>query len=240
MIVTACNIFDKAKDLLPHYFNHYAKMGVERFYFGIYGPPETHLWNEVREIGKGMDIQILPVQCNVGFDVGCDGDFKTKISKMVEGWVIPTDLDEFHTIEGYTSFPTLCQDCETEGAEYVWSKIWDRTTKDWSIPPSIDPVTSIWEQFPCTCHLTNKVVQGYCRKLCMVKAGMNIYGGHHRVYGPSKQFSKEAVTYHFKWFGQLLEREKRKLEIYTKFDFKWRGENERLIKHLEEHGGKLI
>jgi len=235
MIVTACNIFDKAKDLLPHYFNHYSNMGINKFFFGIYGEENSHLWDEVRKFGSGLDISIYKMESIDGF-VTKDAEFKTKIGKSFDGWIIPTDLDEFHTVQGYATFQQLQQKCEEENVDYISSTFVDHIRQDNTIPRNIEENISIWKQFPKTALITQNILEGCCKKICMVKSGIELFAGHHILNPNYKKLSIEAETHHFKWWGNLKEREQKKLNIYTKYGLLWKTENEKLINYLNISG----
>ena len=235
MIAAACNMFYTTKDLLPHYFKHYSNLEVDKFYFGIYGPENSPLWDEVRDYGKGLNITISKMYDDV-FNPDCDTIFKIKIGQSINGWIVPTDPDELHTIEGYTSFQKLREDCEAEGADNVWGKIIDRITADGSIPLNIDPNQSIWEQFPRRCNLTETLVHACDVKISMFKSGLTLCTGHHVMTSPNpKGFSKASETHHFKWWGKLKEKEKTKLEALTQWNFPYTHENKRILEYLDSH-----
>lgn len=251
MIVTACNIFGRAKDLLPHYFKHYSGLGIDRFYFGVHGEENSHIWEELRYFGKGLDVRISKMPTDKPFDCGLDAEFKTQIGNSIDGWIVPTDLDEFHTVDGYSDFHQLAKDCESENADYVFSHFLDRIAADGSIPLTIDPAISIWEQFPRMEHISATILgeRVNTNKLCLSKAGIPFRIGHHHAglentEAMYKQFSKVGVTHHFKWFGELKKRELDKLAANTPYKFyfsnDWTLEHMRLINYVESHGGKLI
>jgi hypothetical protein len=244
MIVTACGIYSRAKDLLPHYYKHYASMGVDRFYFGIYGDKNSHLWEEVKEFGHGKDIVVFQASEDSILEMEVERKIQDQVRSMLHetDWFVPTDLDELHAIEGYSSFQQLQKDCESENADYVWAATCDRITADGTVPPSIDPSISIWEQFPRNCNLTSHVVWGCFTKIMMARSVVTIYAGHHEAYptGKYKEFSKRGITYHFKWFGDLRGREVAKVNDFAQRNYQWIDENKRVIEFLDSHGGKLL
>ena len=242
MIVTSCVIYERAKDLLPHYYKHYANLGVDKFCFGIFGDEKCHLWQEVKEFGEGLDVEISQIGNEYPFDMFLEGDFITRIrdSMKTTDWLVPTDLDEFHVVEGYNTFQQLQKDCEDEKADYVWSVTFDRVRADGAIPPSIDSSVPIWEQFPQMCRLTDTIAKAYCRKLCMVRQNILVSGGHHMVDKGYKKFSKEGITHHFKWFGDLHSRETTKVKNFETQNYKWIDENRRVIHFLETCNGNLL
>ena len=235
MIAVICNLINTpVNDLLPHYFKHYSNLGINKFYFGIYGPKNSSLWDEVRDYGKGLDVSLIKMECATEFNPMTDADFKNQIGQSINGWIIPTDGDEFHMIEGYDSFQKLREDCEAEGANFVWRSIVDRITADGSIPLNIDPNRSIWEQFPNKCHITRTIADACGIKTSMFKSGLTICTGHHIVTNTNKkEFSKGGETHHFKWWGKLKEKEQKKVEIVKQLDYPYIEENKRVIKHLE-------
>lgn len=236
-----CHIYKSVKDLLPHFYKHYHKWGVNRFCFGVYGGSNNPVWDEILALGQGLNIERFH-SGNTELNVDLEGDFKNQIRTGLkkDDWLIPTDLDEFHTVEGYTTFQEVQKDCEAEGAEYVPSSLFDRIKPDGSIPLSIDSNLDIWEQFPMTCRISDTIAKAYCRKLCMVQPHVVIAGGHHDVKAQYKKFSKMAVTYHFKWFGNLYQKEMEKFNLYTAQKRKFTNEQHLVLEFLRANNGKLL
>lgn len=240
-MIVICHIYESVTDLLPHFLKHYSSWGATKFYFGVYRGESNPVWNEIKEIGRGIDIELYHAGDKT-LDCAIEGDFKNYIMSKLkkDEWIIPTDLDEFHTIDGFTSFQQLQDACELENADYVWSKFVDHIRPDGEIPMHIDPDISIWEQFPKKCNISHTIAKAYCRKLCMVKQSIPLKGGHHEVDPGHTAFSKEANTHHFKWFGPLYDKEMEKLITYCKQKRPWLAEQARLLEFLNQHDGNLL
>jgi hypothetical protein len=241
MITVIGNIYKNVKNLLPHFLNHYSDWGVDKFCFGVYNGKLNPVWNEILDIGKGLNIELFK-SGDEELNINIEEQFKNQIRLTLQpnDWFIPIDLDEFHTVEGYTNFQQLQQECESENAIYILSHLCDRITENGIIPMEINPNISIWEQFPKSCNITETIVQAWTQKICMAKQSVYISGGHHRVDDTCKQFSKQAITYHFKWFGPLYEKEQEKLFTYTNQKRPWVSEQLKLLEFLNEHNGRLL
>jgi hypothetical protein len=252
MIATICCISDRPDDLLPHYFQHYANMEIDRFYFGLYGEENGKLWDIVRHYGRGLDLQLYKISTALFFDSPMECNFKNQIIKDIHqqnqnNWYVPTDLDEFVTVDGYSTFPQLSNACISENADFVASELLDRITTDGTLPSNILSDKTIWDQFPRTGKITTDILGNnvYISKVALAKSSIPIrnghhYPGYHGTEGSYKPFSMRGNTHHFKWFGALSSRELLKYDSAVASKFVWAWENSKLSEHIEAHGGKLF
>ena len=242
-MLVICHIYHTVENLLPHFYKHYSERGIDRFCFGVYDGKKNPVWNTIEKMGKGLNVE-LHHYGDGGIDAAIEGNFKEKIRNTLapNEWFIPADLDEFHTVDGYNTFQQLQEDCEAEDADHVMSRFCDHTTEDGSLLPKLDPNVPIWNQMSRTCNLSEQVLKACCTKFCMVKQNVRVEGGHHGIVDKDhhKRFSKWGVTHHFKWFGNLYEREKHKLSVHIQKGCVWRAEHIRLLAYLNAHGGKLL
>ncbi len=240
MICVIVNIYKDCKDLLPHFYKHYSSLGVDRFYVGIYGA-NTH-WEWIKKISNDYDVIMIKTGDNE-FDDNIDQDFINNTQKSLnkDDWYIPADLDEFHVFPGYSSFSDVIKDCKQTNSDYAITKFADHITSDGTIPSSIDPNISIWEQFPIsTRKISIRLVKTFFIKVALAKQDVKILRGHHMVENKQwKQFDEIGKTHHFKWFGNLRERETNKLLIRIYKNETYLCEPARILEHLNLHNNKI-
>ena len=51
---------------------------------------------------------------------------------------------------------------------------------------------------------------------------------------------KRTVTYHFKWFGNIMTKEREKIEARIKNGYFFFTEGQKLLEHIGKHGGRLF
>jgi hypothetical protein len=243
-MVVICNIYKSVNDLLPHFLDHYFSYGVSQFSFGIHGGQSNPVWNEIHTR--------LPISISLfkSYDGDIDGRREGEGLNMLRinapsPWVIPADLDEFH-IPPFLNFKRLIEECEKEHADYVSSTLIDRISEDGTIPPSIssDPIN---KQFPQHVDITGKILGASKVKICLSRQKFPINNGHHYLGEGSQSgiegtnpFSSEAVTNHYKWFGDLYAKELEKFKSYKSKGLSYHSENQKLMEYLTKHGGKLL
>jgi hypothetical protein len=244
MVIVICSIYGDVENLLPHFLKHYRNWGVDKFAFSVYRGPANPSWNRIQSIGANYPIDLY-ARGGEQLDVGLEGNFKNEIRQTLgpDDWYVPTDLDEFHRVPPWLkNVNDLLKVMNEEGADYVQSGFVDCIRPDGTVPMTIDPNISIWEQFPHRCHISDDIVKAWCEKVAIAKSKVDIFGGHHEPIGPSryKKFHKRGHTFHFKWFGPLYEKEKEKYKTYTAQGRKWVGEQKNLLDWLDTHDGKLL
>lgn len=228
-------------------------MGVNRFYFGIYGPENNDIWRSVQRYASDLDVRLTKLNTTHFFDSVVEWAYKTEISAQLHhplyknSWYVPVDLDEFHTMEGYNSFQHLAEDVLAENADYANAWMFDRIASDGSIPATIRPDISIWEQFPHAEQLCVKILEGKScmSKVILAKTPIPVRLGHHFPGSVGtedlyKKFSTDGITHHFKWFGNAASRERFKYDANNVYNYEWTWEHLRLIEHIEAHGGKMF
>lgn len=240
MIVYVTSITEFPKNLLSHILTYYTARGVDKFIFGVYsGNPNT--WKELEEAAKTYPIEIH--EASGVWSTGEDSNFKNQIRMKLSpaDWIIPADTDEFHTHPDYDTFPLLADAMEEEKADYTITWLIDRITEDGTIPSELLPIIPLTEQFPRTKLISKEIMKCYTGKTIMLRPRLEIYPGHHFLppYKRYKAFSKNALTHHFKWYGNIREKEEVKIALYKSFDLPWYQEQLRLFEHLDKNEGRL-
>lgn len=247
-IVVICSIHTNI-ELLPHFIHHYKSVGVTKFILGIWRGENNPVWNQILKydddtihLVKSYDDELSePLETRFA-----DETRQTYLNQ--DDWYVPTDLDEFHVWPNHKNVQLLIEDLNKSNSDFVWGKMIDRITNDGSIPLHITEVPSIWDQFPKNCELSSKMLLACNKKVSLAKQKLKIIAGHHYIedadsegFSPtSNKFQTNSVTYHFKWFGNLLEKEEKKMIHYKSLGFNYYTENERLIDIINENGGKIV
>jgi len=246
--VVICSIHTNI-ELLPHFINHYESLGVTKFILGIWQGQHNPIWNQILKYNNNK-IQLIK-----SYDEPLSEPLETQFADKIRliylnsgDWYIPTDLDEFHVFPGYENISVLIDDLNKSNSDFVWGKMVDRLTTDGSIPQHITPTPSIWKQFPRGCRLSLPILKACDRKVSLAKQKLKILAGHHYINGSDSEgwtnqankFTVNSITYHFKWFGNLLEKEETKMSHYKSLGFDYYTENERLIKIIKENNGKIV
>lgn len=247
-IVVICSIHTNI-ELLPHFISHYKSLGVTKFILGIWQGDRNPIWKEINEYNDDT------IHLVKSYDNQLNEPEDTKFAESVRrnyltenDWYIPTDLDEFHVFPDYKNVKLLIEDLHKTNSDFVWGKMIDRFTEDGSIPLHITQTPSIWEQFPKGHVFSLPILSACDRKVSLAKQKFEILGGHHYIEGSdsegftdkAKKFDKNSITYHFKWFGNLLEKEEKKMIHYKSLGFSYYTENEKLINIIKQNNGKII
>ena len=225
---------------MPHFYKHYHELGVVRFAFGISGGKHNPSWDGVQDYNTHGAKVFLTETYTGSLNEKLEGVFINQTRLRFNEWYIPTDLDEFHYIKGFESFEKIKEQCTREGALFAETLFEDRITEDGHIPPNILPDISIFDQFPRNGRITELITHGCCNKICLASPSTPLTDGHHQTQSKYLPFSQLGTTYHFKWFGNLIEREKEKLAARIKNGYPFFTESKLLLEHLTNHEGKLI
>ena len=243
MIVLVGNIWKLEKNFLPHFLNHYRTWGVDKFFLEIYGGERNPAWEEIKRTGNGNYIKLCEAK-DEEWSIDTDHAFKNRIRALInpEDWLIPVDIDEFHTVPGYNNFKEVQKDCEAVQAECVFSNLIDRIAENGDVTQELLPDIPVLEQFPVEKNVLKDITKGYGKKVCFQKPNVYINIGHHDVnlWKTYKVFDKVGKSYHIKWFGKTFyDRENAKADLLKKQNKPWINENIRLFNYLKSTDGKL-
>lgn len=240
MACVICVIDNNHEQLLPHFLRHYTERGVRRFILGVRRGSDNPAWQYIQSLNNPnivLEKTELPPHAINGI---VDSKFINDIKTREADWYIPADLDEFHAVADLT-FPQLEQVCAQDGADYVASTMRDCVAANGDIPARILAEPDIFEQFPIVSDITAAVMGGCVKKVCFAHPNVDVGPGHHFVLDKSKKpLTSPGLTFHFKWFGDLLIRERQKYEARTHQNSEWHKQQQRLFEHLDANNGKLL
>lgn len=246
-MIVICNIYKSVGDLLPHFYIHYLSYGVTKFLFGLHSGTDNPVYQQIHDLAPpGTNVEI--VESYRGQICGKkEGESLNNLRRRAQSdWVIPADLDEFHVPYSFDSFALLKDYCEERKFDCVLSALYDMISPDGSIPPSILPDIPIAVQFPLHVGITATVIKGMNQKVLSSRQSLSLSDGHHNV-GLGRIFDETSrrapqlgKTLHYKWFGNLWEKEEEKYRSYKELGYDYSEENLRLLDHLRSHNGKLL
>lgn len=243
MIVYVTGVQSLPKHFLGNVLAHYTAQGIDKFVFFVYGGRDnTKTWNELENECEFHNVELYEEHRH--WNVALDSELKNELRKKLSptDWIVPADFDEFHFHPDFDTFKLLAEAMDKEEAMYVSTLLIDRITEDGSIPMELFPSIPLVEQFPRSKPISKEVMGCYTKKVCMSKASLPILPGHHVMFylhDKHKAFSNPAQTYHFKWFGNLREKEQIKIDMYKAQNAPWFKEQVKLFEYLDNNGGKL-
>ncbi len=233
-LIYVASIYHLPKYFLNHILNHYTIQGVDKFVFAVNC---KNAWNELYNASNNYNIELHKE--TKSWWVNNDSDFKNKIRKTLNNtdWIIPADLDEFHFHQDFKSLKNLANNIKDYDG--IYSTLVDKITIDGTIPSELLPNVPLSIQFPKTSFIGKNIMTHSSNKILMCRPHIPIYGGHHYISNNYKIFSPNGTTFHYKWFGNVLERQKERMNEHLKQKSGWHIETQKLLNYLEETNGRL-
>jgi tetratricopeptide (TPR) repeat protein len=225
-------------ELLPHWLEHYTRLGVDEILLGIFDDLAADAMVEIencaarwkfRRFAQHWGGQTEPETYSQR-ETGC-----RRAGARPGTWILHTDLDEFH------QYPAPLKEVTAESArrhiKAVCGRFVDRVAADGSLPP-IRPHPSLWEQFPVGCNLTEGILKGLGEKVMMARFSVFVESGHH--VAPLERADPALIgrVAHFKWHSGLLERMRWGLR-QENASVEWKVDTRRFLAWLESNGGKI-
>lgn len=235
-------------DLLPHWLDHYSRLGADRILLGVF--------DDVSIDGRG---QIEHCALRWKFETFRQRWINTTEQEQQEQqrdacrafggkddtWIVYADLDEFH------EFPApprqIIAAAEERGVQAIYGWLLDRVAADGSFPPippfedSASP--SLWDAFPVGCHLSGKLLRASAHKVMMARLSVPIMIGHHDArncvpYPIPLGRLEQYIVHHFKWHRDAVARLKWGL-TQANCNSAWQRESRRFLEWINSNGGRI-
>jgi hypothetical protein len=230
-----CNVYhfsNREKQLLPHFIRHYVnKLNLNILILTDYKNTELKNYCDQNQV----DCEYF----NFSYDEVCglqDSDRINKTKNKRGNWYIPVDLDEFIDFYSTEHVLQMIESCIKTNKKYVAGKLLDRFVTKNSIKDSIDLDSPLSNQFPHSEYFTKNVMGGCINKICLCSPELSIGAGHHNVLHQHniiyKNTNYNPMVNHFKWFENILELEKRKMQLRKNKKSRYNKEQENLLKHF--------
>ncbi|HWT79272.1 MAG TPA: hypothetical protein VN648_10775, partial [Candidatus Methylomirabilis sp.] len=204
--------------LLPHFLEHYTRLGVERIFMVVRTPVRDSCFFRALEAAAARPATVKWVSCTRFCDPEKAAVEETSLQEGGVGpddYVMHVDLDEFH------EYPAPLQDVigplRTHRAPAVRGRLVDRVAESGELAP-IRPEPDLGSQFPIGCNLTGMVLRGWTQKIMICRARARLRGGvNHDALNtsydrPPVGSDDEYIVHHFKWTEGVTSRLQSRLD----------------------------
>jgi hypothetical protein len=241
-VIVATEIWDTF-ELLPHFLDHYKRLGCARVLIAVAGANKGIL-STVEEIAERAQIE-TKIQW---FDSAYyDNDMNQTLPKAMldqenlnpNDWVIYADLDEFQ--EYPASLHDVVEESIRQNIQAISSEWLDRVTRNGRLPP-IQMTPTIGEQFPIGCRLSSRRLRSFSSKILMCRWKCNMgCAGHHQLPGyPADKWpigtKAQYIVHHFKWNSGVLARLARRLDPQANVNVSYAAECQQFLELYAESG----
>lgn len=223
--------------LIYHFFDFYRRHGVDDFYIILHSNRnDQHSIDRVRNILKRYDIKEKFTWTGEYHSPRVYDYMLDAIKSMNNsGWMLLTDIDEFHNFPEQAA--KFLEDCDNRGVNCVKGHTLDKLAPKGDLKPIMKNIP-IDRQFPFTSPITKELVKGCTDKIAALKQPLIPGIGHHHIIKKkwrAKYHDTTIDTHHFKWDSLVLERMKKRYETYLEIGIDWFEESERVCRYLETH-----
>ncbi len=204
--------------LLPHFLDHYTRLGVDRILVVVRTRDRDDLFSRAVAQARSYPAEVSWFPS----DYFADSD-KADVEAMVlsdngvepDDYVMHLDLDEFH--EYPAPLATIVAEMNRHDDWALRGWLVDRIAEGGRLAP-IRPAPSIGEQFPIASHLTDRLLCGWTQKIMLCRGRVELHGGvnhdtcnahYDRVPIGSPG---DYIVHHFKWTEGVDSRLQARLE----------------------------
>jgi hypothetical protein len=223
--------------ILPHALRHYQALGVRSFFVVVHVPePDPAFVARVSALAASCGAAIDSVEIGADFCECKDRAFTRIMQARPDDWFLPIDCDELHAWPD--GLAAAIDHCERRGYEFVRGCLVDRCSEDGKLTP-IDPVASIWDQYPLGGIFTYQMARGDPRKVVLAKGRVPFRTcGHHDVRSGVGCPVLELLVpvHHFKWVDTLLPMMEHRRDLFQRLNRAHWVESDRVLHHIATHG----
>jgi tetratricopeptide repeat protein len=229
-------------ELLPHWLEHYTKLGADELLVGVFEDVGQSVHAELDRLRQRWRFRTFPQYWGSAVEAEHYSQRQTGLrlaGALPETWILHTDLDE---LQVYPAPPRqVADEAGRKGIKVIGGLLCDRVAADGALP-MVTPVPSIWEQFPVDCGMTRQITRGKREKVMMARFSVQVSVGHHVAFNEwSAAPIGSAADYrvaHFKWHGDLIDRLRWGMARPNSSPI-WKGETKALIDWLDMNGGRI-
>lgn len=222
------NPLERDPKLLPHFLNHYSKLGVTEFIIAViyYQDNETEIVDYVRNYCKEYNASIFPLKKSI---IGSHKDdiekyLKSKHYVKPNEYIIYADIDEF--FEYPAPMSEIIDEMNKQNIWCICSNFNDRISSDGSLVDIVENI-NLGKQFVLGCTITNKILQGWTQKVILQRGRVVLQSAAHHdtKSGMLDRYpignKSQYFIHHFKWRSGLIEQIEHRLKnkysstIYT-------------------------
>jgi hypothetical protein len=229
--------------LLPHWLDHYTRLGVDEILLGVFDDLAGEAALEIEKCAARWKFRRFAQRWTSASEsqqysqrqAGC------RLAGARPGtWILHADLDELHEYPAPLRAVTAA--AAEKGTSVVSGHFVDRVAADGSLP-QVRAEPSLWEQFPISCNLTEAVLKGGTQKVMLSRYRVQVSVGHHEAIRepalpPPIGTAEEYRVAHFKWHGDLPARLRWGLSQQN-VGMRWKREAERFLAWIDAHNGRI-
>lgn len=229
--------------LLTAWVTHYRALGIEHFLLALHFPDHVTPKRRDQVQATCRDLGIISAAVSTGpWHEHTNPRLRDALRERAgTGWHLLADSDEFHTYPA--SLHEVIAEAEWSGTGTVGGLLLDRVTADGSLT-GWNPNEGLDAAYPLGGFLTHRLLHGDPRKIVLAHSNVPLASGNHRAEGHRPANQPPVVVHHFKWRDGARQDVQRRAERSA--DGTWqtasparRVEAQRLLEHLQRHGGRL-
>lgn len=249
-IFAITTIYGCGLDLLPHWLEHYTRLGVDQILLAIgFTPAQNFLKGDqcadnilprAIAIVRSYPVTVYPFcydEYHTIYMQDIRGRVKEYAGVRLDDWVLHADLDEFY--EFPVPLRELIREMEDKNDWAIHGHILDRVAADGSLAKVV-PDCNIGEQFPIGCRLTGRVFGANTRKIMLCRGRVRVNPGNHNTF--NARFGRcpigdqsQYIAHHFRWTDTLIPRLRSRL-LGNGIGKPYRAEIKRFFAYWEKHG----
>lgn len=239
------NPLNRDPKLLPHFLNHYNKIGVTKFVIAViyYDDKQTDIVDYVKTYCQNYDALIFPLKKNI---IGSHKDniekfLKTQYYVKNDEYIIYADIDEF--FEYPAPISEIISEMNKQNIWCIASHFNDRISSDGLL---IDIANNIdlGEQFPLGGTITKNILNTITQKVILQRGRVILKdAGHHDTkIGKLDKYpignESEYYVHHFKWNANLISQINHRLK--HNYSHHWyRSEQKRFMDYYISNNNKI-
>lgn len=249
-IFAITTIYECGLDLLPHWLEHYTRLGADQILLVIGFTPAQNFLKGNQYAGN-----ILPRAISIARRYPatvfpfCYDEYHTIYTQYIrervkeyagvrqDDWVLHADLDEFY--EFPVPLRELIREMEDKNDWALHGRILDRVAADGSLA-KVSPDRNIGEQFPIGCRLTGRVFGANTRKIMLCRGRVRVNAAHDNTFNARFQRcpigdQSQYIAHHFRWTDTLIPKLRSRL-LSNGVGKPYRAEIERFFAYWKKHG----
>jgi len=248
-IYAITTIYGEGLDLLPHWLEHYTRLGADALLVVVgFSREQDFLHGEYYtenilpkaiELCKKFPTRVYPFVFDEYYTMYTQyvrEHVKAAAGVEPDDWMLHADLDEFY--EFPVPLPELIDVMEDANDWALHGHILDRVAEDGSLRPVL-PDLNIGEQFPIGCHLTGRIFGANTRKIMLCRGRVRVNAPHDNTFNgrwarvPVGRID-QYVAHHFRWTDRLIPKLKSRL-AGKGIGGPYRSEIRRFFAYWEKH-----
>jgi Glycosyl transferase family 2 len=216
-VFAVVSVYDKP-ELLPHFLDHYTRLGVHQILVSVRSSERADLFDAAYASAEPFPANVSWTASEYFADsdkAELEQDLLHRHGLAADDYVMHLDLDEFQEYPAPLSEIVRLMNDRCDWALRGW--ILDRVAEDGTLAP-IGATPTIGEQFPIGCDVTRVTLGAWTQKIVLCRGRVRLQGGvrhdtvnawYHEVpFGRPDQY----LVHHFKWTEGLDARLEERLE----------------------------